>query len=155
MAKLMFGGMEFEGSPKELAEIAKILEAGGASVTSASNTGASSNGVQPNATWRWNDRAVDSVVNLSYGTSLKVMEAFAQHGRELKYKDLCRLTNMKGIKLVAPLSAISKKAKKAIGHHDARLIDSRWVIPGNRDERVYWIHPDAFDRMKQALKQKP
>jgi hypothetical protein len=138
-------GLEFEGSAEELAEIAGRLE----QLTLKRTTGTANHG---DVTWRWNDDAVDTVIDQSYGKALEILQVFGKHGRELKYSDLCRLTGLRGLQLVGPLSAIRKKAKKAIGHDKAKLIEKRWVIPGNRDERIYSIHSDAYERLRERLK---
>lgn len=144
MAKIILDGMEVELSLDELEELSRRRgKHSGLAETVRNGKGRD--------TWRWNDEAVEEVVDGCYGKSEKVLRAFVQHGGELKYKDLCRYTQMRGLQLVGPLSAIRKKVKKAIGHDKAKLIEQRWVVPGDREERVYFIHPDALDALKKAL----
>lgn len=144
MAKVKFNGLEVELSLDELEELTRRMNKHSAADQIP-------RGEKSNDTWRWNPEAVNEVVDACYGRSEKVLRTFVDHGRELKYKDLCRYTGLRGLQLVGPLSAIRKKVKKAIGHDKAKLILTRWVIPGNRDERIYSIHEDAFDALKAAL----
>jgi hypothetical protein len=145
MAKIkLLNGVEVDLSLDELEELTRRISKN-SGVTEPLQTGKVSD------TWRWNDEAVKEVADGCYGKSEKLLRAFVQHGRELKYKDLCRYTSMRGLHLVGPLSAIRKRVKKAIGHDNAKLILKRWVIPGNRDERIYSIHEDAYDALKAAF----
>lgn len=148
MAKLTFEGFTFEGTPEELAELTQRLNPGS---RQPSRSSVPANGL-PRATWRWNDEAVRTVVNHVWGKGEKVLRAFVDHGREIKYKDLCRYTGMRGLQLVGPLSGIRKHVQNAIGHHYAKLIESRWVVPGDRDERIYSIHTDAWESLCRVMK---
>ena len=144
MAKVKLNGLEVELSLDELEELTRRMARNPLATESPRNEKAAD-------TWRWSDAAVKEVADGCYGKSEKVLRTFIQHGRELKYKDLCRYTSMRGLQLVGPLSAIRKRVKKAVGHDNAKLILKRWVIPGNRDERIYFIHEDAYDALKVAF----
>jgi hypothetical protein len=153
MAKMRFKEFEFEGTPIELAELSARLNGNRAPVveTEFKAEVGKTNGVSA-ATWRWNEAAVEAVVEHVWGKGEKVLRAFVEHGREMKYKDLCKLTGLRGLQLVGPLSGIRKHVKKAIGHDRAKLIESRWVVPGDRDERIYSIHSDAYEALCRIMK---
>jgi hypothetical protein len=144
MAKVKLNGLEVELSLDELEELTRRMSKNSGVIGGLQNE-------KRNDIWHWNDKAVKEVADGCYGKSEKVLRAFVQHGRELKYKDLCKYTTMRGLELVGPLTAIRKRAKKAVGHDNAKLILKRWVVPGNRDERIYFIHEDAYDALKVAF----
>jgi hypothetical protein len=146
MANINLNGMEVELTLDELEELTERLSRKKHAITG--DTG----NAKDTDTWRWNSAAMDQVVDACYGKSLKILQVFVEHGRELKYKDLCKFVGLRGLHLVGPLSALRKKVKRAIGHDKAKLIEQRWVIPGNRDERIYYIEPEVYELLKSSLK---
>ncbi|SRR5579884_2307313 len=154
MAKMNYEGFEYEGTPDELFEIRARLTGNKPTSGDANLRSEQRNGSRREQTWHWTDEAVADVVEHVWGSGEKVLRAFADHGRELKYKELCKYTGLRGLSLVGPLSAIKKFVQNAVGNRNAKLIDRRWTIPGNRDERIYYIHPDAWDALRKIMKGK-
>src|SRR6476659_1962177 len=99
MAKVKLNGLEVELSLDELEELTRRMSKNSGVTRDLQNE-------KKNDIWHWNDKAVKEVADGCYGKSEKVLRAFVQHGRELKYKDLCKYTTMRGLELVGPLTAI-------------------------------------------------
>jgi hypothetical protein len=131
--RMTYNGFKFEGDKDELIALMKELD-GDSSISPEQS--------EP-ANWRWTQDAVEKLFDMLYGDKLKVIKAFKK-GRVLKYHEFCKLTGLRGQELSARLGAITKNSRNAVGHDDAWLIDKEWTVPYDRDERNYFIHPDAY-----------
>src|SRR5947207_1904754 len=127
--KMTYGNFEFTGEKEDLLDLMMELETKSAS------------GTMPKAKsdWHWNEDSVDKLATILDGQKLNVVRAFKKN-RTLKYRELCKLTGLRGQALSARLAAITKNSQRAVGHEKAWLIDHVWTVPGDRDERDYYIH---------------
>lgn len=141
MVTVKINGKEVEGSAADIAAILNTMAGGGVRPA----------GGEP---WRWTDDAVEELIQSAYGPTMKVLRAFVEHGRTLSYTDLCKYSGRRGLELVGPLSALRKRARKAVGHKQAQLVYVKWTVPGDREKRQYSIHADAYDRLCELVRSK-
>src|SRR5258708_37344366 len=109
MAKIKLNGLDVELSLDELEDLMKRMSKN-SNVTEPLQNG------KGNDTWHWNDEAVKEVADGCYGKSEKLLRAFVDHGRELKYKDFCKYPSRGGLQLVGPLSAARRRVDNASGY---------------------------------------
>jgi hypothetical protein len=138
--KMAYKGFEFEGSKDELITLMEELQGGVPTPFIKSGS----------ASWRWTQEAVGTMFDMLYGDKLAVVKAFKKD-RVIKYHELCKLCGLRGQELSARLAAITKNSHKAVGHDDAWLIDHEWTVPNDRDQRNYFIHPEAYPHLAKLL----
>jgi hypothetical protein len=127
---------EFIGDKEELLEVMKELEQGSIISTS---SGAHSKA----ADWKWTEENVKDMLDSLNDQTFKVLKAFKKTST-IKYHELCKSSGLRAQKLAIRLTAIRRNAQKAVGHKGAWLVNRRWTIPGDREQRDYYIHPEAY-----------
>jgi hypothetical protein len=144
--KMIYKGFEFEGDKDELIALMEELQEGTAPAPNIPLPPSKPSA----ASWRWTEEAVEKMFNMLYEGKLEVIKAFKK-SRVLKYHELCKLSGLRGQELSARLAAITKNSQKAVGHDEAWLIDHEWTVPYDREQRNYFIHPEAYPYLARLL----